>query len=120
MQTTFKETASAAILVVLLVLIVNPFHFWMPDMAHMMVATALLLVFGFFASVILRESASDERDGIHRMYAGRTAFLIGSLLLIAGIIYQGLSDRLDIWLPVVLVGMIIAKIGSRVYSDRYL
>lgn len=120
MQTTLKEAASAVILVFLLILIVNPFHIWMPDMVHMMFVTALLLVFGFFASVIMRESAHDERDGVHRMHAGRAAFLTGSLLLIAGIIYQGLSDRLDIWLPVTLVSMIIAKIGSRFYTDRYL
>jgi uncharacterized membrane protein AbrB (regulator of aidB expression) len=54
------------------------------------------------------------------MYAGRAAFLIGSLLLIAGICYQSVEHALDIWLPVVLVSMIIAKIGTRLYTDRYL
>lgn len=115
-----KEVGAGGMLLILLVLLVNPYHVWMPDMIHMMAVTALLLVFAFFASVILRERAHDEREGTHRMYAGRAAFLVGSLLLIAGTIYQSLNDRLDIWLPVVLVAMIIAKIGTRLYTDRYL
>ena len=120
MQTTLKETIAAIILLVLLLLIINPYHLWMPTMIHMMVVTSLLLVFGFFASIILREQAHDEREGTHRMYAGRAAFLVGSLLLIAGIIYQSLTHDLDSWLPIVLVMMVIAKIGTRFYTDRYL
>jgi hypothetical protein len=115
-----KESGAAVILLVLLVLLINPYHVWMPDMVHMMAVTALLLVFGFFASIILREGARDEREGTHRMYAGRTAFLVGSLLLIAGICYQSIQGALDVWLPIILVAMILAKIGSRIYTDRYL
>lgn len=111
------EIIAAAILIVLLVLLVNPYHIWMPSMAHMMGLTALLLVFAFFASIVLREQAHDEREGLHRMYAGRSAFLVGSFLLIVGISYQSLTHTFDPWLPAVLVAMIVVKIGTRLYAD---
>jgi uncharacterized membrane protein AbrB (regulator of aidB expression) len=120
-NTTLQETTAALALVVLLALILNPYEIWMPSMAHMMIVTALLVVFGFFTSVVLREQANDERESAHRMYAGRAAFLTGSLLLIAAISYQSLShQQLDTWLPVILVAMVLAKIGTRLYSDRFL
>lgn len=118
-NTAIIETLSAAILIALVVLLVNPYHVWMPSMVHVMAVTALLIVFCIFAGLILREQARDEREGTHRMYAGRNAFLVGSLILIVGIGYQSLMHSLDLWLPVVLVGMILAKIGTHFYNDRY-
>lgn len=113
-----KQTATAGVLILLLVLILNPFHFWMPTMAHMMLLGAAIGVFGLFASFMLREDAGDEREGIHRMLAGRAAFLTGSALLILGIMYQSYSHELDMWLVIVLVGMLLVKVGTRFYSDR--
>ena len=113
-----KQTATAGVLILLLVLILNPSHFWMPTMAHMMLLGAAVVVFGLFASFILRERAGDEREGIHRMLAGRAAFLSGAGLLTIAIIYQSYTDTLDVWLVAVLVAMILAKIGVRFYSDR--
>ncbi len=106
-------------LIALLVFLANPYHIWMPSMMLVMIVTALLLIFAFFASLILREHIHDEREGTHRMYAGRNAFLAGSLILIIGISYQSLMHSLDLWLPIVLVGMILAKLATHFYNDRY-
>ncbi len=113
-----KQAITAGVLVLLLVLILNPMHFWMPTMAHMMLLGAAVVVFGLFASFMLREDAGDEREGAHRMLAGRAAFLTGSSLLILGIMYQSYTHTLDVWLVIVLVGMLLAKVGTRFYSDR--
>ena len=113
-----KQTTTAVVLILLLVLILNPFDFWMPTMAHMTLLGAAIVVFGLFASFMLREDAGDEREGAHRLLAGRAAFLTGSALLILGIIYQSYSHALDVWLVVVLVGMLLAKMGTRFYGDR--
>ncbi len=115
-----KEISAVLVLVVLLVLLVNPYDIWMPTMMNVMIITLLLVVFGLFASVILREGARDEREGVHRSLAGRYAFLVGSLILIGGISYQSFTHSLDIWLPVTLVAMILTKIATHFYSDRYL
>ncbi|MBI5645041.1 hypothetical protein HY970_02975 [Candidatus Kaiserbacteria bacterium] len=113
-----KQTVTAGVLVLLLILILNPLHFWMPTMAHMTLLGAAVVVFGLFATFMLREAAGDERESEHRMLAGRSAFLVGAGLLILGIMYQGYTDTLDVWLVVVLVGMLLAKVGTRFYSDR--
>ena len=81
---------------------------------------AMLVFFGVFASFILREKVIDERDGVHRTLAGRNAFLVGSLIVVAGILVQGYAHTVDPWLIVALVGMIIVKIGTRVWTDRNL
>jgi sugar phosphate permease len=114
------ETTVAVILVILLLFIINPFHFWMPNTLHMMVLGATIVAFGIFSAFILKEKVHDEREGAHRMLAGRVAFLSGSSVLILGIIVQEFSHNVDLWLPICLVMMIIAKILARVYSERNL
>jgi len=37
---------------------------------------ALLVLFGIFASFILKEKVFDERDDVNRSLAGRNAFLV--------------------------------------------
>ena len=115
---TYGETTISVVLVVLLIALVNPFHFWMPDMLHMMMLAAALIVFAVFAAFILRERSTDEREGVHKMLAGRIAFLVGAAALIVGIVYQSYIDQLDNWLVVVLVVMIVSKIGAHLWSDR--
>lgn len=115
-----KEITSSLILVVLLVLVLNPFHFWMPEMMHMMVLGALIAVFGIFTAFILREKVTDEREGLHRGLAGWTAFLAGSTILIIGIVVQSFTDNPDPWLVATLVAMVLTKLGTHLYSDQKL
>jgi cobalamin synthase len=117
-----KEIIVSLTLIVLAVLLLNPFHFWMPDMMVMgMLAILLVLVlFGMFASFILKEKVFDERDDVNRSLAGRNAFLAGSAILMLGIVIQGYSHKVDSWLVVALIVMIIVKITTRLWSDRNL
>jgi hypothetical protein len=112
-----QETSIAAILIVLLLIILNPFKIWMPNMIHIMMLVAALVVFAAFATFVLREKTIDERDGIHKMFAGRLAFLAGSAVLIIGIILQEVHGSVDVWLIYTLVAMIVVKLMSRIYSD---
>jgi len=105
-------------LVVVAVLLLNPFHFWMPNLMIVGILVSTLVLFGVFASFILREGASDERENAHRTLAGRNAFLTGSALLLTGIIFQSFSHQVDPWLVVTLIVMIVAKIGTRLWSDK--
>lgn len=112
------EVVIAGVLIVCAVLVLNPFHFWMP---HMMVIgmlalfLAALAVFGVF---VLDEKPADEREEAHRSLAGRIAFLVGSAVLTLGIVAQELQeDSVDPWLVVALVLMVLSKIGTRIYSN---
>ena len=105
------------VLVVLTVLLLNPFHFWMPNMIHMVMLALTLVIFALFAIFILREKVQDERDAVHRMLSGRVAFLTGSTVLTVGIVVQSLQDSVDVWLVIVLVAMVLSKLATRMYSD---
>jgi len=106
------------VLVALSVLLLNPFHFWMPDMMVMGMLAMALALFGVFASFILREKVFDERDGAHRCLAGRNAFLAGSAILMLGIVMQGYRHAVDPWLVIALITMIVSKIATRIWSDK--
>jgi len=92
----------------------------MPDMMVMGMLVALLVIFGIFASFILKEKVFDERDDVNRSLAGRNAFLAGSAILMLGIVIQGYSHKVDSWLVVALIVMIIVKITTRLWSDKNL
>ena len=115
-----KELLISVILIILLILILNPYHLWMPNVMYMAILASTVVVFGIFASFILHEQVRDEREGIHRMLAGRVAFLSGSTTLIVGIIFQVSRDSVDPWLVLTLVIMILAKIATLLYSETYL
>ena len=92
----------------------------MPDMELMLLQVAMLGVFCLLAVFVVRESAVDERESAHRALAGRTAFLAGSAVLVAAILSEGMTHQVDPWLVLALIVMVLAKIGTRLYSDHRL
>ena len=120
MKNNIKEIVTTSLLIIIAILLLNPFHFWMPDMVVICMLAIALGLFGLFASFVIREKNLDERDAMHRSLAGRNAFLAGSAVLVAGIIYQGYYHLVDAWLVVALIFMIIAKIVTRIWSDKNL
>lgn len=120
MKNNLKETIVTVALIVIAILLLNPFHFWMPDMMVMCMLAITLGLFGIFASFILREKSVDEREDQHRTLAGRNAFLAGSGVLTIGIVIQGYTHTVDPWLVIALIVMIVVKIGTRMWSDKNL
>lgn len=112
----FQEVLVSLILIVLLVLLLNPFDFWMPNNMLMMMLVGLIVVFALFAGFVWREGAKDEREMLHRMLAGRSAYLVGAGMLVVGIIIQSFNHRLDPWLVFTLGLMVLAKITGIIYS----
>lgn len=111
-----QEIFVSMALIVLLILFLNPFGFWMPNALLMMMIAGLIVAFALFASFIWRENARDEREGLHRMFAGRIAYLIGAGVLALGIIVQSVRHELDSWLIITLAAMILAKIAGLIYG----
>lgn len=120
MKNNLKETLVAAALIVIAIVLLNPFDFWMPNMLMASVLMVTLIIFALFASFILREKSVDEREDQHRSLAGRNAFLVGAGLLTLGIMVQGYAHQVDPWLVMVLIAMIVVKIGTRIWCDRNL
>lgn len=117
MKKNLKEILITGTLIVLAILLLNPFDFWMPDMMVMCMLAVILGLFGIFASFVLRERVADEREGQHRTLAGRNAFLAGSGVVTLGIVVQGYTHDVDPWLVIALVVMIVVKVVSRIWSD---
>lgn len=112
------ELMLAGLLIVLLLIILNPFNIWMPTMLHMIMLASALVVFSILAVFVVRERNADERELMHKLHAGRIAYLVGSTALIVGIVYQSYFAMLDDWLIVALVLMIVAKFAAHFWDDR--
>ena len=117
---SIKEILASIILIALLILFLNPFSIWMPNMISMLMVLALIIAFIIFASFIWKENAKDEREALHKMIADRVAFLTGTALLIIGVVVQSFKNKLDLWLVVILGIMILSKIIGLVYSREKL
>ena len=113
-----SEVAIASVLIGILIVCLNPFGLFMPPPILNMLLIILLITFGIFAATVWREHEKDEREKFHKLFAGHLAFLTGTTLLVIGIIIQELNHTLDPWLVYTLVGMVLAKIIGRIYSER--
>ena len=111
-----REIAVTLVLVVLAILLVNPFMLWMPTPVLMGAVAVFAVVFFVFAGIVWREKPGDERDNLHKLAAGRTAFLIGTGILTLGIVVQSITTHaIDPWLVAALTLMIAGKIAARAY-----
>lgn len=111
-----QEISVSIILIILLSLFLNPLGFWMPNTILIMMITGLIVLFALFASFIWKENSKDERESLHKMMAGKFAFLVGASGLTVGIIIQSLQHSLDGWLVVILGAMVFAKIIGLIYG----
>ena len=116
---TFANYLVAVALVILLGLLANPYMLWMPSPAQMMivlVAAILAVVYGGF---VLKEAAGDERETLHRMLAGRAAFITALTMLTVALVVQGVTHSIDPWIPATLAFTIIAKLVARAWANRH-
>ena len=115
-----KETLLALLLVGAALLLLDPFMAFMPTTLFMTVNGILVAVTALYAGVLWREKAQDERDALHRMVAGRAAFIAGVAVLVIGITVQTFQHHVDPWLIGALVVTVLAKIIGHLYADRRL
>ncbi len=115
----FFEYLVTFALVALLVLLSNPFMFWMPSTLLMVVLTGVTALVFVWVGFVLTENARDEREEINRTISGRTAYLVAAGMLTIALIYQGLTHTIDLWIPATLAVMILAKLGTREYRDTH-
>ena len=113
---SIQEIIISIVLVILLVLLLNPLYFWMPNMMLMTIIVGLVLVFSMFVVFVWREQAQDEREELHKLKSGRIAFLAGASILMIGIVVEGLSHDIDIWLIIALSVMILSKVIGLAYN----
>lgn len=116
-----KNKFLSEIIIVLLILLIlglylTPRETLLSHGMDMMMTAALAVVFGIFAVFVWQEQARDEREILHRMLAGRVAYLVGSGVLVIGIIAQDLNHRADPWLVLTLMAMVLTKVLGSAYT----
>ena len=119
MKNNLLHICTALFLVALLFVLTDPFMYWMPPMAAtvaLVLAAVLLLV---WAGFVMYESAGDEREAMHRMNAGRVAYLAGIAVLTIALLVQGFSHEIDPWIAGALGVMVLSKLGARLFYDSH-
>lgn len=113
-----SETLFVAVLAALLLALVNPLGFWMPEQFEMICTVLVFIFFVLFSVYLLREKPKDEREELHLFIATRFAYLLGSGILVIGIIVQLKMHHLTFWLPLSLGAMLIGKLIGRYYAEK--
>ncbi|MBI4134923.1 MAG: hypothetical protein HY471_02360 [Candidatus Sungbacteria bacterium] len=106
-------------LVALLFLLSDPFMLWMPPIIAMAALLLLAVLVSIWAGFIMHERGGDERDVVHRMQAGRAAYLSGVLILTTALIVQGFSHAIDPWISTALGAMVVMKLATRIYAGKH-
>ncbi len=118
MKSNLIQCMILVLLAVVIFTLVDPFMYWMPSMAQIFALTIAAALLAVLAGFVLAENGGDEREVVHRMQAGRAAFLAGLTMLTIALLYQGFTHSIDPWIPLVLFAMVSAKLCARLYSER--
>jgi hypothetical protein len=110
-----QELLLLILAVVLLVLLLNPFSFYMPTPLVMLILGLITALFAAFCDFIFRERGRDEREELHTNIAGRVAFLAAGAIALLGLFFQALSGSIDPWLIGVVAAMVVGKVASLMY-----
>jgi hypothetical protein len=120
MKNNIAQIGVAAFLVFFLICLVDPFMLWMPGMLGMAVLLCASLLLIVWAGFVMREEARDEREAMHRMNAGRIAYLSGVGVLTVALFVQGImTHHIDPWIALALGVMVLAKLVAHLYADKY-
>lgn len=117
MENKFFPIATSVVLAALLLLLTDPFMLWMPAKVQMLVLLSAAVLACVWAGFIMYERSADERDIVHKMHAGRVAYLSGVAVLTIALIVQGFDHAIDPWITLALGTMVLAKLGARLYSE---
>ena len=114
------QISIAGVLIILLLTLADLVPFWMPNMGQMAVLTVVSVLLLVWAGFVMQETSGDERELVHRMNAGRVAYLSGLGSLTIALIVQGLAHTIDPWVAGTLAVMVVSKLVARTYAERYL
>jgi len=91
----------------------------MPEMGSTLALLGVTVLVSIFAGFVIFENAGDEREVVHRMNAGRVAYLSGLGVLTVALIVQGLKYEIDPWISLALGVMVVSKLVARKYFQYH-
>lgn len=106
------------VFLVLLLLVANPFDFWMPTTVQYLSVAAVAVVGALYAGLIYKERPRDEREESLRGNSGRAAYLVGVGVLILGVVVPILNGgHPSLWVLGALAAMVVAKVLHNAMSS---
>jgi len=115
-QQNNKEIIISFLFILLLVTFLDPFMVLMPSSGVYIAIALLVVLFVVFAGLAWREQPQDERDELHRMIAGRIGYLLGTGVLVLGVLIESLQGHVDSWLVFGLGAMVAGKLAGLMWS----
>lgn len=112
------EISISAVLIILLILLLDPFMVLMTTPIQMAMIALILIIFVSFCIFVWKEKSRDEREQLHKQIASRFAYLSGASVLIIAIVLQSLKHSIDPWIVIALIVMILAKITGSLYANN--
>lgn len=108
----------AAVFIILLAFLANPFGWWMPTELEYLAIAALVVVATVYSGLIRGEKARDEREVELRAHAARAGYLAGIFMLTFATAYTILGGgHANPWILASLGMMIIVRFIVRVKSE---
>lgn len=115
----FNEITVSILFLLLLALFLDPLMIFMPSGFVYAVIVGAIVVFAAFAGLVWRTRPADERDEVHQMKAGRLGYLLGTGVLLAGIVLQALVDHaVDPWLVAGVGAMVLGKLAGIYWAQK--
>ncbi|HEY4516699.1 MAG TPA: hypothetical protein VJG64_02030 [Candidatus Paceibacterota bacterium] len=114
-----NEITISVLFLLILLAFLDPVMIFMPSPALYMAMAGMVILFAFFAGLVWRERARDERDELHKMLAGRIGYLLGAVTLLVGILVESAAGHVDPWLVYGLGAMVVGKLVGLFWSRRY-
>lgn len=115
----FKNIFIPITVLMLAAAFLDPFMVLMPESMVYGLLVLLFVVFVVYTLLIWREHVNDEREEMHRAFAGRVAYIAGSATLVVGIMYQAhFLHHVDPFLIIGLAVMTTAKYGGLLYAEK--
>lgn len=97
-------------LAVIALLAIAPKTIVMPSGVQMLILAIVLGLIATFLVFLWREQPEDEREMQNQALASRSAYIVGSLVLICALVIQSLHHSLDPAIPIAILAMIATKI----------
>ncbi len=97
-------------LLIIAIVSIVPKTIVMPSSLEMLILAVVLGLISMFLVLFWREQPDDEREMQNQALASRSAYTVGSLVLIAALVIQTMRHELDPAVPIALLAMIATKV----------
>jgi Na+/H+ antiporter NhaD/arsenite permease-like protein len=113
-----RETILAFGTIIALLLLINPWGWFMSDMLVMSLTCVAAILFLWFISFVFRENAHDEREELHRYIAARLGYFGGTSVLMAMIVVSEFQHTENDALVYALGAMLFMKVVGAIYAKQ--